>query len=98
MPRQAWPALPKAPATASLTALSMSPSSQTISGSLPPSSMVSFLIPAMLVSLRPTSVLPVNVTMSIFRLETSSFPISPDLPVTTPIMSGGMPLLSRIWT
>ena len=58
--------------------------------------MVSFLMPAILVSLRPTSVEPVKVTMSIFWLDTSSSPISLDLPVTMLIISGGMPLLSRI--
>src|SRR5262245_64969126 len=62
-----------------------------ITGLLEPSSIVTFLIPAVRQIRSPTSRLPVNVTLRTRRSATKASPISPPEPVIHWIPSGGSP-------
>src|SRR3984893_5444829 len=79
---QVWPALRYFEAIAPLTAASMSASSKTMNGALPPSSSESFLtVPAhCCISNLPTSVEPVKVNLRTIGFEVSSPPTSFDGP------------------
>src|SRR6201990_3047801 len=81
---QVWPAFRYFDAVAPLTAISMSASSKTMNGALPPSSIEVFLTVAAHCSISnlPTSVEPVKVSLRTIGFEVSSPPISPDGPVT----------------
>src|SRR5262252_4634099 len=81
---QVCPALRYFEAIAPLTAISMSASSKTMKGALPPNSSESFLtVPAhCCISNFPTSVEPVKVSLRTVGFEVSSPPISLDGPVT----------------
>src|SRR6266567_7338315 len=81
---QVWPALRYFEAIAPLTAASMSASSKTMNGALPPSSSDNFLtVPAHCsISNLPTSVEPVKVNLRTIGLEVISPPISLEPPVT----------------
>src|SRR5271165_2070688 len=81
---QVWPALRYFEAIAPLTAISISASSKTMNGALPPNSSDSFLtVPAhCCISNLPTSVEPVKVNLRTVGFEVSSPPISFDGPVT----------------
>jgi hypothetical protein len=74
---QVWPAFRYFEAMAPLTAISMSASSKTMNGALPPNSRDSFLIvPAhCCISNLPTSVEPVKVSLRTVGFEVSSPPI-----------------------
>src|ERR1700745_511920 len=80
---QVWPALRYFEAIAPLTAISISASSKTMNGALPPSSSDNFLtVPAhCCISNLPTSVEPVKVSVRPVGLLVSSPPISFDGPV-----------------
>jgi hypothetical protein len=67
-----------------LTAISMSASSKTMNGALPPNSSASFLTvpPHCCISNLPTSVEPVKVNLRTIGFEVSSPPTSFDGPVT----------------
>src|SRR6202023_3354081 len=79
-----WPALRYFEAIAPLTAASMSASSKTMNGALPPNSNDNFLtVPAhCCISNLPTSVEPVKVSLRTIGFEVSSPPTSFDGPVT----------------
>src|SRR5262250_1032829 len=81
---QVCPALRYFEAIAPFTAISMSASSKTMNGALPPSSSESFLtVPAhCCISNLPVSVEPVKVSLRTVGFEVSSPPISVDGPVT----------------
>src|SRR6516225_6516338 len=81
---QVWPALRYLEAMAPLTAISISASSNTINGALPPNSIEVFLtVPAhCCISSLPTSVEPVKVSLRTVGFEVSSPPTSFDGPVT----------------
>ena len=81
--QQTWPWLKKMPLTMPSTAWSIGASSKTMFAALPPSSSVSFLrVPATERAMaRPTSVEPVNATLSTPGCSTSVRPVSP-APVT----------------
>src|SRR5215472_17266090 len=81
---QVWPAFRYFEAMAPLTAISISASSKTMNGALPPSSIEVFLTVAAhrSISNLPTSVEPVKVSLRTIGLEVSSPPISFDGPVT----------------
>ena len=81
--QQTWPWLKKMPLTMPSTAWSIGASSKTMLAALPPSSSVSFLrVPATDRAMaRPTSVEPVNATLSTPGCSTSARPVSP-APVT----------------
>ena len=78
------------------TAASMSASSKTMNGALPPSSNDSFLIVSALwrISMRPTSVEPVKVILRTIGLRVISPPISPADPVSTESRPLGTPARS----
>src|SRR5215472_4598486 len=80
---QVWPALRYLEAIAPFTAISMSASSNTINGALPPNSIEVFLTVAAHSSISnlPTSVEPVKVSLRTVGLLVSSPPISFDGPV-----------------
>src|SRR5437762_745741 len=80
---QVWPALRYFEAIAPFTAASISASSKTMNGALPPSSSDSFLtVPAhCCISNLPTSVEPVKVNLRTVGFEVSSPPTSFDGPV-----------------
>src|SRR6516164_2890089 len=91
---QVWPALRYFEAIAPLTAISISASSKTMNGALPPSSIEVFLTVAAHCSISnlPTSVEPVKVSLRTVGLLVSSPPISFDGPVTqekTPLWQPG---------
>src|SRR6266404_3807325 len=81
---QVWPALRYLDAIAPLTAASISESSKTMNGALPPSSSDNFLtVPAhCCISNLPTSIEPVKVNLRTIGFEVSSPPTSFDGPVT----------------
>src|SRR5919201_483934 len=81
---QVWPALRYFEAIAPLTAISISASSKTINGALPPSSSDNFFtVPAHCsINNLPTSVEPVKVSLRTIGFEVISPPISFDGPVT----------------
>src|SRR5713101_5905189 len=81
---QVWPAFLYFEAIAPLTAISISASSNTMNGALPPnSSDIFFIVPAhCCISNLPTSVEPVKVNLRTIGFEVSSPPISFDGPVT----------------
>jgi hypothetical protein len=91
---QVWPALRYLLASAPSTALSMSASSNTMKGALPPSSSDSFLMVGAhcAARMRPTSVDPVNDRCRTVSLSQSTLPISDDLSaVMTLSTPGGRP-------
>src|SRR5437879_2348400 len=81
---QVWPALQYFEAIAPLTAISMSASSKTMNGALPPNSSDSFLtVPAhCCISNLPVSVEPVKVSLRTVGFEVSSPPTSSALNLT----------------
>src|SRR5919202_5028592 len=93
---QVWPVLRYFDAIAPCTAASRSASSKTMKGALPPSSMEVFLIVGAHCAsrIRPTSVLPVKVSLRTSGLPVSSLPVSPEGPVMTLHTPGGMPARS----
>src|SRR5271166_2419284 len=93
---QVWPALRYFEAMAPLTAISMSASSKTMNGALPPNSSDSFLtVPVhYCISNFPTSVEPVKVNLRTIGFELSSPPISFDGPVTQEKTPFGTPARS----
>src|SRR5436190_22943651 len=93
---QVWPALRYFEAIAPLTAASISASSKTMNGALPPSSSESFLtVPAhCCISNLPTSVEPVKVNLRTIGFEVSSPPISFEPPVTQEKTPFGTPARS----
>src|SRR6266404_3005791 len=95
---QVWPALRYFEAIAPLTAISMSASSKTMNGALPPSSSDSFLtVPAhCCISNLPTSVEPGKVNLRTVGFEVSSPPTSFDGPVTQEKTPLGTPARSAI--
>src|SRR5580704_15361393 len=93
---QVWPALRYFDAMAPLTAISMSASSKTINGALPPSSSDNFFtVPAHCsISNLPTSVEPVKVSLRTIGFEVISPPISLEPPVTQEKTPFGTPARS----
>src|SRR5271170_6186056 len=93
---QVWPALRYFEATAPLTAASISASSKTMNGALPPNSSDSFLtVPAhCCISNLPISVEPVKVSLRTVGFEVSSPPISDEPPVTQEKTPAGTPARS----
>src|ERR1700724_4845886 len=93
---QVWPAFRYFEAIAPLTAASISASSKTINGALPPSSSDSFLtVPAHCsISNLPTSVEPVKVNLRTIGFEVISPPISLEPPVTQEKTPFGTPARS----
>src|SRR6202040_1607240 len=93
---QVWPALRYFEAIAPLTAASMSASSKTMNGALPPNSNDNFLtVPAhCCISNLPTSVEPVKVSLRTIGFEVSSPPTSFDGPVTQEKTPFGTPARS----
>src|SRR5262249_35625042 len=93
---QVWPAFRYFDAIAPLTAISMSASSKTINGALPPNSIEVFLTVAAhrCISNLPTSVEPVKVSLRTVGLLVSSPPISFDGPVTQEKTPFGTPARS----
>src|SRR5580700_4802735 len=93
---QVWPALRYFEAIAPLTAASISASSKTMNGALPPNSSDNFLtVPAHCsISNLPTSVEPVKVSLRTIGFEVSSPPISFDGPVTRRSTPFGTPARS----
>src|SRR4029077_12193168 len=93
---QVCPALRYLEAMAPLTAISISASSKTIKGALPPSSIEVFLTVAAhcCISNLPTSVEPVKVNLRTIGLLVSSPPISFDGPVTQEKTPFGTPARS----
>ena len=89
-----WPAFEKPLLTVPLTTFWISASGITISGELEPSSMVTFLRPAVLVMCSPTSRLPVKVILRTRGSATSASPIWLPEPVTHCTASGGTPASS----
>ena len=90
---QAWPLRMKIPIAAPATAASISASSKTMTGDLPPSSSVTFLrLPdaALTISL-PTCVEPVNATFDTRGCAPSAAPATSPSPVTQLITPGGTP-------
>src|SRR6187455_2191850 len=94
---QVWPALRYLLAIAPSTALSMSASSNTMNGALPPSSIDTFftLDAHLAISILPTSVEPVKVSLRTSQFEQISSPISPAEPVTTLTAPLGKPASSH---
>ena len=88
--QQTWPWLKKMPWTMPSTAWSIGASSKTMLAALPPSSRVSFLrVPATARAIDlPTSVEPVNATLSTSACSTTARPVSP-APVTMLTTPGG---------
>ncbi len=88
--QQTWPWLKKMPLTMPSTAWSIGASSKTMLAALPPSSSVTFLrVPATERAIAlPTSVEPVNATLSTPACSTSARPVSP-APVTMLTTPGG---------
>src|SRR5258707_5010460 len=93
---QVWPAFRYFEAIAPLTAASISASSKTMNGALPPSSSDNFLTVPAHCSIRnlPTSVEPVKVSLRTIGFEVSSPPISFDGPVTQENTPFGTPARS----
>ena len=93
---QVWPALRYFEAIAPLTAASISASSKTMNGALPPNSIEVFLTVAAHCSISnlPTSVEPVKVNLRTIGFEVSSPPISFDGPVTQEKTPFGTPARS----
>src|SRR6266851_8060751 len=93
---QVWPALRYFEAIAPLTAISISASSNTMNGALPPSSSDSFLtVPAhCCISSLPISVEPVKVSLRTVGFEVISPPTSFDGPVTQEKTPFGTPARS----
>src|SRR4029077_13152537 len=93
---QVWPAFLYFEAIAPLTAISMSASSKTIKGALPPNSIEVFLtVPAhCCISNLPTSVEPVKVSLRTIGFEVSSPPTSFEGPVTQEKTPFGTPARS----
>src|SRR5271167_2324862 len=93
---QVWPAFLYFEAIAPLTAISISASSKTMNGALPPNSSDNFLtVPAhCCISNLPTSVEPVKVSLRTVGFEVSSPPISFDGPVTQERRPFGTPARS----
>src|ERR1700730_4792665 len=94
---QVWPAFLYFEAMAPLTAISISASSKTMNGALPPSSSDNFLtVPAAHCSISnlPTSVEPVKVSLRQIGLEVISPPISLEPPVTQEKTPFGTPARS----
>src|ERR1700757_4864256 len=93
---QVWPALRYFDAIAPLTAISISASSKTMNGALPPNSIEVFLTVAAhcCISSFPPSVEPVKVNLRTIGFEVSSPPISFDGPVTQENTPFGTPARS----
>src|ERR1700739_341316 len=93
---QVWPALRYFEAMAPLTAISISASSKTMNGALPPNSSDNFLTVPAHCCIRnfPTSVEPVKVSLRTVGFEVSSPPISFDGPVTQEKTPFGTPARS----
>src|SRR4051794_16003702 len=94
---QVWPELRYLATMAPSTALSMSASSNTMNGALPPSSIDTFftLDAHLVISSLPTSVEPVKVSFLPAQFEQISSPISPAEPVTTLTAPFGKPASSH---
>ncbi len=95
--QQTWPWLNQIESTTPSTALSMSASSKTMNGDLPPSSSVRLLpLPAVASRIaRPTSVEPVKATLSTPGCATSAAPVAP-APVTIFTTPAGSPISTQI--
>src|SRR6516164_6790991 len=95
---QVWPALRYLDAIAPLTAISISASSKTINGALPPNSIEVFLTVAAHCSISnlPISVELVKVSLRTIGLEVSSPPTSVDGPVTQENTPFGTPALGQL--
>src|ERR1700733_1091345 len=93
---QVWPAFVYLGAIAPLTACSISASSKTINGALPPNSIEVFLTVAAHCSISnlPISVEPVKVSLRTVGFEVSSPPISDEPPVTQENPPAGTPARS----
>src|SRR5271167_1312448 len=93
---QVWPAFRYFEAIAPLTAISISASSKTMNGALPPNSSESFLTVSAhcCISNLPTSVDPVKVSLRTVGFDVSSPPISFDGPVTQEKTPFGTPARS----
>ena len=93
---QVWPALRNLEARMPSTARSRSASSNTMKGALPPSSSDSFLMVGAhcSISVRPTSVEPVKLSLRTASLSHRAAPISRELPVTTWNTPAGTPASS----
>ena len=93
---QVWPVLRYFDAIAPLTAASISASSKTMNGALPPSSIETFFTVRAdcSISCLPTSVEPVKVILRTVGLLVISPPISDDAPVTTLNTPAGSPARS----
>src|SRR3984957_12309371 len=93
---QVWPALRYFEAIAPLTAISISASSKTINGALPPSSIEVFFTVAAHCSISnlPISVEPVKVSLRTVGFEVISAPISEEPPVTQEKTPAGTPARS----
>ena len=93
---QVWPVLRYLEAIAPSTAASMSASSKTMNGALPPSSIEVFLTVAAHCSISnlPISVEPVKVSLRTIGFEVISPPISPAPPVTQENTPAGTPARS----
>ena len=90
-PRQFCPACAKAPDAIAGTARSRSASGMTITGEFEPSSIDSFLRPAVRAMCSPVLTPPVNVTIRTRGSLTSASPSSPPLPVTMFSRPAGSP-------
>ncbi len=91
-----WPEWAKLPAIERATASSNGASSSTMTAELLPSSSVTRFMPARLRMRRPTSGLPVKVTMAMSLWVLSRSPITPPGPVTTFSAPAGRPHCSKI--
>src|SRR5258706_13178424 len=93
---QVCPVAAKIPDTAPLTASSMTASSNTMLGDLPPSSSPTFLKPRAAVSamILPVVSDPVNVIFAVSGCSTSGMPASLPYPVTTLTTPAGKPACS----
>ena len=96
---QTWPQFTNREISAHSTALSMSASSITMNGALPPSSrrMAVMLSAARWYSCWPVPTLPVMVTSRVIGFETSSLPIVDPPPVTMFSTPGGNPASIANW-
>ena len=97
MQTQVWPELRYLATIAPSTARSISASSKTMKGALPPSSIDTFFTVAahLAISILPTSVEPVKVSFLTSGLAQISSPISPAEPVTTLTTPFGKPTSSH---
>src|SRR3954451_25411662 len=97
---QVWPVAANIPDTAPFTASSITASSKTIFGDLPPNSRPTFLKPRAAASAitRPVASDPVNVIFAVSGCSTSGMPASLPEPVTTLTTQAGKPACSSSLT